>query len=225
MNIIVTGAGKGIGYSIVKKLSQNISHSVIAISRNIENIKKIKSNNIIPFSFDINTLSSKKLKIDFLKNNKIDILINNAGLLINKPFKDFSRNEISQIMDTNFISTALLIQYLFPFFNEKGTHVINIGSMGGYQGSEKFPGLSFYSASKAALANLTECLAQEFADTKHKFNCLALGAVQTEMLNTAFPGYNAPIMPDEMADYIIDFAINAKKIINGKIIPVSLTTP
>ena len=84
-------------------------------------------------------------------------------------------------------------------------HILNIGSMGGYQGSVKFPGLSIYSSTKGALAVLTECLAEEFKETSVNFNCLCLGSVQTEMLEEAFPGYQAPISPKEMANYFLNF--------------------
>ncbi len=97
--------------------------------------------------------------------------------------------------------------------------------MGGVQGSEKFQGLSLYSASKAALAVFTECLAEELKTHNVKANALALGAVQTEMLSHAFPTYKAPLQASEMADYIADFALNGHQYYNGKILPVSLSTP
>jgi NAD(P)-dependent dehydrogenase (short-subunit alcohol dehydrogenase family) len=97
--------------------------------------------------------------------------------------------------------------------------------MGGFQGSAKFKGLSLYSASKGALAILTECMAEEFKEKNINVNCLALGSVQTEMLAKAFPGYKAQSSPAEMAEFIANFALNAYKQINGKIIPVSASTP
>jgi NAD(P)-dependent dehydrogenase (short-subunit alcohol dehydrogenase family) len=97
--------------------------------------------------------------------------------------------------------------------------------MGGFQGSAKFPGLSFYSASKAALCCLTECLATELKDKSIKMNALALGSVQTEMLDKAFPGYKAPVKAEEIAEFITDFAINGHRYVNGKVLPVSLSTP
>jgi NAD(P)-dependent dehydrogenase (short-subunit alcohol dehydrogenase family) len=104
-------------------------------------------------------------------------------------------------------------------------HIVNIGSMGGYQGSVKFPGLSAYSASKAALHTLTECLALELNDLEIKVNCLAIGSAQTEMLETAFPGYQSPVMAFEMGKYIADFAITGHRFYNGKVLPVASTTP
>jgi NAD(P)-dependent dehydrogenase (short-subunit alcohol dehydrogenase family) len=97
--------------------------------------------------------------------------------------------------------------------------------MGGVQGTVKFPGLSAYSSSKAALAGLTECLAIEFQDKDIAVNCLALGAVQTEMLQEAFPGFKAPVSPDKMAEFIGNFVLTAHHFMNGKVLPISLSTP
>jgi NAD(P)-dependent dehydrogenase (short-subunit alcohol dehydrogenase family) len=108
---------------------------------------------------------------------------------------------------------------------DKGSHIVNIASMGGFQGSSKYPGLSCYSASKAALACLTECLAGEFTESGIKVNCLALGSVQTEMLEEAFPGYKAPVDAQEMAEFIADFALKGHKFFNGKILPVAVNNP
>jgi NAD(P)-dependent dehydrogenase (short-subunit alcohol dehydrogenase family) len=105
------------------------------------------------------------------------------------------------------------------------SHIVNIGSMGGFQGSAKFAGLSAYSASKAALHNFTECLAEELKERKISVNCLALGSAQTEMLEKAFPGYESPVMAFEMGKYIADFALTGHKFFNGKVLPVAVTTP
>jgi NAD(P)-dependent dehydrogenase (short-subunit alcohol dehydrogenase family) len=106
-----------------------------------------------------------------------------------------------------------------------GSHIVNISSMGGFQGSAKYKGLSYYSASKAALACLTECLATEFTEFGISVNCLALGAVQTEMLDEAFPGYKAPVDAKQMAEFISGFALTGHKFFNGKILPVALGNP
>jgi NAD(P)-dependent dehydrogenase (short-subunit alcohol dehydrogenase family) len=117
------------------------------------------------------------------------------------------------------------VQYFISKMNATHSHIVNISSMGGFQGSMKFAGLAAYSTSKAALCCFTELFAEEYKETNIRMNCLCLGAVQTEMLAEAFPGYNAPIQPKEMAKFIVDFAENASRFINGKIIPVSLSTP
>ncbi len=232
MKIVVTGASRGIGYELVKVLSKNEANTIFAVSRNeqqLELLKKDCSNqNVITITCDL----SKELSIISLLNNlkkhttSIDALVNNAGAIINKPFSEISKSEFDYIYNVNVFSVIRLMQGILPLMEEKQkSHVVNISSMGGFQGSSKFAGLSVYSSSKAALACLTECMVEEFKDRNIAFNCLALGAVQTEMLNEAFPGYKAPISASEMATYISDFVTNAHKTMNGKIIPVSLSNP
>ena len=233
MNIIVTGASRGIGYATVKKLAEKDSHSIIAISRNGEALEKLKEEcgqiskaRIIPFPFDL----VQGVIIDELEPlvreylGSVDRLVNNAGRMINKPFENFTEEEFNEIFDVNVKSIFNLIQSVLPLFNENG-HIVNISSMGGYQGSAKFPGLSLYSASKGAMTIMSEALAEELKDRKISSNSLALGAVQTEMLGEAFPGVKAPLKPEEMAEFVADFTLTGHKYFNGKTLPVSSTTP
>jgi NAD(P)-dependent dehydrogenase (short-subunit alcohol dehydrogenase family) len=155
---------------------------------------------------------------------KIDILINNAGVLVNKPFTELTETDFVEMLQSNYIGHVRMIQAALPIMAD-GAHIVNIGSMGAFQGSAKFGGLSAYSASKAALHTLTECLALELADRQIKVNCLALGSAQTEMLEQAFPGYESPVMAFEMGKYIADFALTGHRFFNGKVLPVALTTP
>jgi short-subunit dehydrogenase len=235
--VVITGASQGIGFETAKNFAKLENFEIYALSRNKSKLGKLltvcaglsKTSKIIPIAFDLETLvtQSSDLLQKFPDNfSHIDILINNAGFLVNKPFKEVSIDEIQRIIRINFMAPALLIKELLPYMGNKGlTHVINIGSMGGFQGSLKFPGLSFYSASKAALANITECLSAEYENSGIIFNCLALGAVQTEMLEKAFPGYKAPITCKEMGKFIAEFAIKGHIYFKGKIIPVSTTNP
>ncbi|MCD4833319.1 MAG: SDR family oxidoreductase [Bacteroidales bacterium] len=237
MNIVITGTSKGIGFHLAKLFAKDKNNTVVAIARSENLLKELRNDcirqnlkskiKIVVFDIEDPNNVKNRLKNEIIKHiDSVDILINNAGFLINKSFVDMDIKEIQKIYNINFISHSVLIQDLIPFLKEsKLGHVVNISSMGGYQGSSKFPGLSFYSSSKAALANLTECLAEEFKNNNIKFNCLALGAVNTEMLKTAFPDFNAPLNADEMANFIYDFSINGSKYFNGKIIPVSISTP
>jgi len=231
MNIIVTGASSGIGREVVMKLAADPRNRLIAIARNEEAVRSLaegcSGKNITGIAMDIAGPGSslrelkKRLSID---PGRIDILINNAGHLVNKPFTEHSENEIASLVSVNFTAAAVLIAELMPLF-VKGSHVVNIGSMGGFQGSLKFAGLSYYSATKGALAILTECLAAEYSDRGISFNCLCPGSVQTEMFSRAFPGVTASVTPAEMASFIADFAINGNKFFNGKILPVALSVP
>lgn len=227
MNFIVTGCSSGIGLEILRCLSQDNSHNVIAISRNIQSIAKELGfpSNISVHAMDITSGDFSGL-LEKVKSQlgKFNILINNAGLLVNKPFSEQNSDEIRWQFATNVMGPLQLIQSLLPLF-AKPAHIVNISSMGGFQGSEKYPGLSVYSASKGALAILSECLAKELNELDISVNCLALGAVNTPMLQRAFPGYSARTEPYEMAKFIVDFSIKGHEFFNGKILPVSLSNP
>lgn len=231
MNIVITGASSGIGREVALRLAGEARNRIYAISRNPEALRSLsegcRHGNIVPVTLDItggrSSFSELKKKLSS-EAGKVDILINNAGFLVNKPFDEHSEEDISSLVSVNFTAAAALTAELLPLMRE-GSHVVNIGSMGGFQGSLKFPGLSFYSAAKGALAILTECLATEYASKGISFNCLCPGAVQTEMLSQAFPGYKAPVTSEEMAVFIADFAVNGQKYFNGKILPVALSVP
>lgn len=235
MNILITGASKGIGCELVKQFAQNTDNKIVAFARNKDELNKLKSfcetnyeNNIYVYSIDFLDDSFAELLKEVLLNHQyhFDIIINNAGYLLNKSFSEYDVSHIRDTYQVNTFAPIQIIQEGTKYLNkEKICHIINISSIGGFQGSIKFPGLSIYSSSKAALANLTECLAEEFRETNIKVNCLALGSVQTEMLNKAFPDYKAQLAPGQIANYIVDFSLNGQNYFNGKIIPVSVTTP
>ena len=222
--IIITGASRGIGFELARLFAEE-GHSVLALSRNNEPISSLNHKNISSFSFDLSDSSDLNKLADFLKNWKtVDILINNAGRLLNKPFLETSAKEFEEVYKVNVFGVARVTQIVLPTMSKDG-HVVTISSMGGVQGSMKFPGLSAYSSSKAAVITLTELWAEEFKETGPSFNVLALGAVQTEMLEEAFPGYQAPLTALEMAEYIKTFALTGNKWYNGKLLQVSSSTP
>lgn len=224
--IVVVGASRGIGKEVSIQFAAK-DYRVIALARNTEKLKQLEAvnSNIRSSHFDLTSGTLEDDITEILNDvDQVDILINNAGLLINKPFQELTRTDFERSYQANLIGPMLATQAVLRKMS-KGGHVINISSMGGFQGTMKFPGLAAYSSSKAAIASITELLAEEYKEQQISFNCLALGAVQTEMLEEAFPGYKAPLDASEMATYIIDFALNGAKYFNGKIIPVSSTTP
>lgn len=224
-NVVITGSSRGIGFELAQIFANN-GHQVLAISRNSDPLKEINNVNITSISVDICKEEDLKKATDFIKNNwqKVDILINNAGKLINKPFTELTSSDFLEVYNVNVFAVAELTKNLIPFL-QKGSHVVTISSMGGIQGSMKFPGLAAYSSAKGAVITLSELLAEEYKEQQIAFNVLAIGAVQTEMLEEAFPGYQAPLNPKEMASYIFDFAITGNKFYNGKVLQVSSTTP
>ncbi len=225
--IVVVGASRGIGKAIVENLTQNSNYSILALSRNLkgmESLNKFENVQTIEFDLDNQNVRAEAEKI-FTSLDKIDILINNAGKLVSKSFLELTAKDIESCYQVNVIGVIETVQAAVPKMIENGGHIVNISSMGGFQGSVKFAGLTAYSTSKAAVCSFTELFSEEYKDSKIKMNCLCLGAAQTEMLEEAFPGYEAPVSAKKMAEYIADFAVNANQWINGKIIPVSLSTP
>lgn len=223
--IVVTGTSRGIGLELVKQLAEQ-GHQVLALSRNDKPCAELGFDEVTAFPFDISSQEDLDKVFAFVKEEwqEVDVLIHNAGALVNKPFEELSVTDFQKVYDVNVFGVARLTQTLIPFM-QSGSHVVTVSSMGGIQGSMKFPGLAAYSSSKGAVITLSELLAEEYKEKGIAFNVLALGAVQTEMLEEAFPGYQASLQPDEMASYISNFALIAHKFYNGKVLQVSASTP
>lgn len=232
MNIVITGASKGIGYATALALAASGQHHILAIARSTEGLDKLQSeladnsnSKLSCFSFDLAQKDYSELleKIRNTFKGSVDVLINNAGYLINKPFLELDDEDWQAMFDVNVFAVARLSRSLYPMLAQsESAHIVNIGSMGGVQGTEKFPGLSGYSTSKGAINTLTEVMAKEFEETNIKVNCINPGAVQTEMLAQAFPGFQAQVKPKDIAQYISTFACNGHKVMNGRLHEVSL---
>jgi short-subunit dehydrogenase len=224
MNVLITGCSRGIGKAMLDLLIANPRvKSIYALSSNTQII--FNSSKVIKVNADFLTDSWEVNLKNSLQDKVLNLVINNAGYLFNGSIEDTSEEEIHKTYRINYFAPLRIIQLMLSNIKQGKAHIVNIGSMGGFSGSIKYPGLSVYSSSKAALANLSECWAEELKDYGVRSNCLALGAVNTEMLQTAFPEYQAPLIPSQMAIKIIDFALNYGEIINGKILPFSLSTP
>jgi len=223
-NIIITGTSRGIGYELALQFA-NAGHQVLAISRNTPQAL-MEHPNVSCLSLDISVAEDLLQVAKFIAQTwkKVDVLLHNAGSLLHKPFDQISTEEFQNIYKVNVFAVAELTKICISFM-QKGSHVVTISSMGGIQGSMKFAGLAAYSSSKGAVITLSELLAEEYKEQGIAFNVLALGAVNTEMLQEAFPGYEAPISAKEMADYIFNFALTGNTYYNGKVLQVSSSTP
>jgi 3-oxoacyl-[acyl-carrier protein] reductase len=236
MNILITGASRGIGFQLARILTEQ-GHTVIAASRNVTALRQLSTSiteanpraaiHILPFDLAAEDAAAELQSRILSIVPHLDALVNNAGALLNKPFTEITAAELAYIYEVNVFGPFLLMQQLLPLMqaHTQPAHIVNISSMGGVQGSAKFPGLSAYSSSKAALCNLSELLAEELKGKNIRVNCLALGAAQTEMLESAFPGYRAPLSAEEMATYIAWFTVNGHLYFNGKVLPVAVSTP
>lgn len=223
-NIIITGTSRGIGLEMALLFAKN-GHQVLALSRTISPVLANNAN-IHSLSTDLSNAQDLEKVTQYVSKNwsQVDAVVHNAGALVLKPFAETSAVDFQNVYNVNVFGVANLTRAVLPML-KKGSHVVSISSMGGIQGSAKFAGLSAYSSSKGALITLSELLAEEFKEQGIAFNVLALGAVNTEMLATAFPGYEAPLSAAEMAQYIFDFTLTGNKFFNGKVLQVSASTP
>lgn len=226
-NIIVTGANKGIGYALVQTLAANSANTIVALARNLQPLHQLQTThpNVITIYANFNQTNFTDTINHIAQHiSHIDALVNNVGILIKNPFVDLTAADWLDSFTVNFFSAVQLIQQLLPRF-APSSHIVNISSMSGFQGSTKFAKMTAYCTSKAALSNLTECLSVELLPQKISVNCLALGAVQTEMLQTAFPNYKAPLDATQMATFIANFVLTGHQFFNGQILPVTLSNP
>lgn len=226
-HIVVIGASTGIGNALVHVAAKENDCKISAFARNTELMEEsFKSlSNVTSHYLDLENINPDEFTSKLNQSGPIDVLVNNAGYLVNKPFEELIKNDLIKSFQVNIIGIMEVTRLSIPYLNKINSHIVNISSMGGFQGSAKFPGLTAYSSAKAALCGFTEVFAEEYKDTTIKMNCLCLGAVQTKMLEKAFPGFKAQISPEEMGSFIFDFACKQGRFLNGKIIPVSLSTP
>lgn len=226
--ILITGASRGIGHETALKLASE-NHTVIATARSEDKLrelsKTVKNGQVIPVSADLTKPKDIEIIADAVsKAGGLDGLINNAGAVHREPFMDTDIEDFKKLMDVNVYGIVRLTQAVKTHL-KKGSHILNISSMSGYQGSLKFGGLTAYGAAKAAVVGLSEVMSAEFSEDSISVNCLCIGAVQTEMLAEAFPGFEAPVSPQQMGDYIANFILTGHQFYNGKVLPVALNDP
>lgn len=233
---IITGAGGGLGMSMLRQLASDPSKPlVLALTVRKEThfvvyeelSEALKAGRLQLHSCDLSQpFDPETIPFPWASEEERQsvFIVHNAGLLEKNTPGLWNEASARSMFEVNFWAPLRLTYAWLPRL-AAGSHIVNIGSMGGYQGSAKFPGLAHYSASKAALACWSECLAAELAPLGIRVNCLALGSADTHMLRTAFPGYESPVKPDAMAAFILNFTRTAHAVINGKVIPVAVTTP
>ena len=230
--IIVTGASSGVGRAIAKALAATHGCTVVAVARNAEQLHQLAKEvagavgSVQPLPLDLAADGAIEAVLKAVQGPRLHGLVNCAGLLIKQPFGDWTHSDVRRLFHLNAAVPLMLTQALAPQLGgDPLGHVVNLGSMGGFQGSVKFPGMAAYSASKAALANLSECMAEELKDKSVYCNCICLGAVDTAMLRAAFPGFSAPVGPDEVGAFIARFVLEGQKFFNGKVLPFASSTP
>ena len=233
MKILIIGASSGLGEQTTKILSKKADVSALfLVSRSEDKLstlkKEVESNGKICefLSLDLARVNEVETKLSaFLSDKELDVLFFNAGTLVNGRLVETNLSDIEKTFKINTLSFIESWKAVYPKIKNSSTpQVIVSGSMGGVQGSVKFPGLAAYSSSKSSLASLCEVLAVEHEEENIIFNCLAFGAINTKMLQEAFPDYVCDVSPESMAEYVVNF-MTGPRLFNGKVLPVSITTP
>jgi len=206
--IVVTGGSGGIGNAIVNKLASYDAKICAVYHRNIT--ANYDDKNICWFQADITTPEDRDRLLSFTlqKFGKIDVLINCAGILEPGEFSSLDINQISKMIDINFISTIILTQKAISIMkNQRSGHIINIGSLGGIV---PMPYSAVYSATKFALRGFSFSLAEELKVTGVNLSLITPGSVVTKMLdyeaqadNSAISFVSKPISPMKVADAVL----------------------
>lgn len=163
----VTGASKGLGFELVKKLLSD-EFKVAATSRTVESLTDAfgeKSDQFLPMNMNITDNNDVKAALDKTVEHfgKIDVIVNNAGYGQLGTLEELSDAEARANFDVNVFGTLNVIRNAMPYLREqKSGNIFNISSVGGYYGG--FPGWGVYCSTKFAVAGFTEALAEEAKD-------------------------------------------------------------
>ena len=124
MNVVITGASRGIGLELAKLFSEK-GDTVLALARNITDLSNLNLPNVIPFQFDLLEVDYTPILKKIENWQGIDIIINNAGTIVNKPFTEISNQELNDVYQVNVFSPFRLIRDLLPHMSPNA-HTVNI---------------------------------------------------------------------------------------------------
>lgn len=181
----VTGASKGLGLALVKKLIKQ-GYAVAATSRQLPSLIKAigeMSADFLPLEVDLTTNEQVKTAVEktIAHFGKIDVLVNNAGYAQIGTLEELSDNEVKANFDVNVFGSLHCIRQVMPSFRAQGSgHIFNISSVGGFSGN--FPGWGIYCASKFAVVGFTEALAEEAKEFGIKATVVYPGYFRTDFL-------------------------------------------
>src|SRR5574344_1143570 len=171
MNILVTGATRGIG----KSIAETLKGTIFAIGRDEQLLKKY-SNYLV---CDLSQKSDLDKLADYIINNKIDIVINNAGEYIYSSVEDMNYEQINHLTSVNLVAPMFIISKAVPYMKEKKWgRIVNIGSISGVMGEAN---ASLYSASKSALIGMSKAMGLELAEYNITVNTINPGWVETDL--------------------------------------------
>ena len=220
---IITGAGRGIGRATALRFARQGAR-VVLFSRTPASLAQLASEiegegySVLSIAGDV---SNEDDVIGLFQKvmetyGRVDVLVNCAGIVAVKPFVDMDAATWDSVIGVNLRGTFLCCREAFRIMAAQRSGVIlNLSSLSGVKGVEKFPGLSAYNVSKAGVASLTEILAVEGKPHNIRVCAVSPGAVDTEMLRQAAPHLRAGMTPDDMAEILLFLAGDSGRMLNG----------
>jgi len=207
---VVTGAGRGIGRAIARSLGHH-GAAVIAAARTESQVKAVadeinqSGGTAYPYPFDLANETEILALFAFLekKADKLDILINNAGIGLFGQMHEFSTKDLQTLLDVNIRGTYLCCREgLRRMIPNKSGYIINISSVVGFKG---YPNQSAYTASKHAVVGMTKSLAVEAQPHGIRASLIHPGGVDTDLVRSARPDLDPAILiqPEDIAHTVM----------------------
>lgn len=221
--VLITGGGSGIGAACAAEFHRR-GRRVVIVGRTVVRLRETaralgSADRVLALAGDAGDEAFARRAFSAARKRfgSVDVLVNNAAHLVKKSFLDTTAAEWDAVMRTNLRGPFLFSRELL---RAPGRIIVNIGSLGGVQGTQKFPGLSAYTTSKCGLTGLTAALAVEARALGVSVFCVAPGAVDTAMLRKAAPGLKAGAAPSDIAKIVADLAGTAGEFLSGAVIPL-----
>jgi len=215
--VLITGGGSGIGAACAAEFLRR-DRSVVIVGRRASRLKAGARTLALAGDVGDEAFARRAFATARRRFGAVDILVNNAAFLVKNNFIDTTAAEWDEVMRTNLRGPFLFSR---EFLRKPGRTIVNIGSLGGVQGTAKFPGLSAYTVSKYGITGLTAALAVEARPLGVAVFCVAPGAVDTAMLRKAAPGLKAGAVPADIARVVADLAeSDSADLLSGSVIPL-----
>ena len=220
---IITGAGRGVGRATAR-LFAHAGARVVLFSRTRSHVEKVaaeitaRGEHALAISGDVSCEEDVSALFKQVRETygRVDVLINCAAILALRPFTEMDVTTWDQVININLRGTFLCCREAFRMMavQKKGV-ILNLSSLSGVKGVEKFPGLSAYNVSKAGVAGLSEILAVEGKPHNIRVSAVSPGAVDTEMLRQAAPHLKAGMTPEDLAEILLFLADDSGRMFSG----------
>ena len=206
---LITGGGRGIGAATAEALARKGARVIVASRTEAElatTVMQLRAAGLSAWSLKLDVADGAAVDAAFARiaaeQGRLDLLVNNAAILLSGPFAEMAMADWDQVLAINLRGAVLCARQAFRLMRERGGAIVNVSSLGGVPGTEKFPGYAAYTVSKFALTGLTEALAAEGREHNIRVNAVAPGAVDTAMLRQAAPHLRTRTGPADVAKVI-----------------------